>query len=84
MNLSLDKKRQRVNEAKAHMDAARAFDKHQTLKAKKSCKTLMVSTKGLTTAFMAGVIKEATSGQPMTASKASTIAAKRLFSIWLV
>lgn len=59
------------------------FDKHQTLKAKKCCRTLLTSTKGLTTALLAGEIKEAGADKPMTAGRVSTIVSKRQLKMWL-
>lgn len=84
MLLSLKDKRKKVDDASALAQAACALDKHTSLKAKKDCKKLILSTKGLAVMFISGAIKGAMSEQSMDGADVGKLVGKRALSAWLL
>jgi len=73
---------QSVVHAKQEHAASSALDRHRTLQAKARTKRLLVSTKGLATFFIAGMVKGAGTSSDSAKSNFSTLIGKQLLGAW--
>jgi len=72
-----------LEEAEHAYKAASAIDRHNSLKAKARIRRLLISPKGLSAAFSAGVVKGLSQSDDTNKSALKKTGAKQVLSMWL-
>lgn len=72
-----------LEEADRAYKAASALDRHNSLKAKARIRRLLISPKGLSAAFGAGIVKGLTQSDDNNKSALKKTGAKQVLSMWL-
>lgn len=83
MDFSLKSERQSVAQAKTKLALANAVERHRSLNAKRNCKNLILSAKGLSAIFLSGSLKGAMSDKSMSITSFSTLIGKKVAAEWL-
>jgi hypothetical protein len=83
MDLYLKTRRESVAQAQTKLRLANAAERHRSLNAKRDCKKLILSAKGLTAIFLSGSLKGAVSETNMNWTSFSTFIAKKYAAEWL-
>lgn len=83
MDFSLKSRRDSVAQAHTKLALSNAVERHRSLNAKRNCKNLILSAKGLTAIFLSGSLKGAMSDASISVSSFSTLIAKKFAVEWL-